>query len=72
VHDVAFGKPTCIEQVPFDPEVMVLEVDGKTYKTVVWEEMLLRVSLKCDAGRGGGGRRSVFFLADPPSNRMRR
>ncbi len=41
-------KKGSTEERPFGPEAMVFKVMGKMFALVAWEEIPLRITLKCD------------------------
>ncbi|MEA3342053.1 MAG: MmcQ/YjbR family DNA-binding protein [Chloroflexota bacterium] len=41
-------KKGAAEERPFGPEAMVFKVMGKMFALVAWEEIPLRITLKCD------------------------
>lgn len=42
------SKPGAVEDFPFGPETLVVKVRGKMFGLVGWDEMPLRLTLKCD------------------------
>jgi predicted DNA-binding protein (MmcQ/YjbR family) len=42
------GKKGATEERPFGPEALVFKVMGKMFALVAWEEIPLRITLKCD------------------------
>ena len=42
------NKRGSFEDFPFGPEVMVYKVMGKMFALVFWDELSLRINLKCD------------------------
>ncbi len=48
-HMLAMPKVT--EETPFGPEVLVYKVLGKMFATLVFEDEVGRMNLKCDADR---------------------
>lgn len=41
-------KKGATEECPFGPETLVFKVMGKMFALVAWEEVPLRITLKCD------------------------
>ena len=41
-------KKGATEEHPFGPETLVFKVKGKMFALVAWEEVPLRITLKCD------------------------
>lgn len=45
------AKKGATEETPFGPEALVYKVMGKMFALVAWEEVPLRISLKCEPGQ---------------------
>ncbi|MDY7041739.1 MAG: MmcQ/YjbR family DNA-binding protein [Chloroflexota bacterium] len=48
IRTYLLDKKGAIEERPFGPEALVFKVMGKMFALVAWEEVPLRITLKCD------------------------
>jgi len=48
VRTYLLTKKGTLEETPFGPQALVFKVIGKMFALVAWEEVPLRITLKCD------------------------